>query len=413
MTNVTSNKPAQSIKYRVHNQYVLPYTHQEGSIADVVPAGYYKVRQAPFGYFLERVSDSIKIPSVIFGSTNGRKDRIFEAFDETTGSMGVGLFGDKGAGKSLLASVVANESIKRGLPVIDVSDSFTTDPSYLEFLNNISTCTILFDEFLKHLSKLKPSSDEYSDKADVAKDRQDEMLNFFQGTNNSKRLIMLIDNSTSFLSDFLQNRPGRMRYYFTYSGVEQAVVEALGAHHGLPEERIQACCVYARRFRVSFDVINEVIREWVRYPNETLESITAVMNVPTLAPEIETKGKVISFVAKGESAGVTVSTGMCNITSSGRVAVPVLVPNYLDLLTAPELTEEEFRSSSYNEDYSWEIFKELRGKPTRKDTYIFRDEHLVGINGLRAAYESGDITVVIESLVSEVNNRSEGWTNAL
>lgn len=206
---------AQSIKYRLHNQYVLPYTHQEGSIADEVPAGYYKVRQAPFGYFLERVSDTVDIPAVIFGSTNSRKDRIFEAFDETTGSMGVGLFGDKGAGKSLLASVVANEAIKRGLPVIDVSDSFTTDPAYLEFLNNISTCTILFDEFLKHLSKMKPNPEDMMDKREVAKDRQDEMLNFFQGANNSKRLIILIDNSTAFLSDFLQDRPGRMRYKFT------------------------------------------------------------------------------------------------------------------------------------------------------------------------------------------------------
>lgn len=413
---MTIAQSAQSIKYRLHNQYVLPYTHQEGSIADTVPAGYYKVRQAPFGYFLERVSDTVEIPAVIFGSTNSRKDRIFEAFDETKGSMGVGLFGDKGAGKSLLASVVANEAIKRGLPVIDVSDSFTTDPSYLEFLNNISTCTILFDEFLKHLSKMKPQSqsDEYTDKRDVAQDRQDEMLNFFQGANNSKRLIMLIDNSTAFLSDFLQDRPGRMRYKFTYSGVETAVVEALGAHHGLPSDKIQAACIYSRRFRVSFDVINEVIREWVRYPQETLEAITEIMNVPTLMAEVERKAKVNSFkvAADSDHSQAQLATGIGYVSGGGRVGIPILLPNYPQLLTAPELTFEQFEESEYPENFGYDTYCKLRGQATRTDSLLFSDNDLIAMSGNLSMYEKNGVTVTIE-LINNVTNTSENWANAL
>ena len=148
-------------KYRISGPNVMSFKQQEGSIVDSVPAAYYKVAFHPFmGFYLVRESDTVEIPDEIFGSTLPRVSRIFESYAIAEGSLGVGLFGKKGAGKSLLASVVANRAITQGIPVIDVSDSFTTDPAYLEFLNSIDECVIVFDEFLKHLSKLDPNKPE-------------------------------------------------------------------------------------------------------------------------------------------------------------------------------------------------------------------------------------------------------------
>lgn len=283
-------------KYRIHGDKVLSFKEQEGSVTSKVPAGYYRVGFHPLmGHFLIRDCDRVAVPKDIFGSTLPRADRVMKAYDANEQPLGVGLFGIKGAGKSLLSSVLANRMIDRGLPVIDVSDSFSTDPEYLEFLNSIQECAIVFDEFLKHLSKVKGEEREQVSKDMKAKEQQDELLTFFQGTNNTKRLIILIDNNSTLLSDFIRDRPGRMRYCFNYEGIEREVVEALGAHYKLTEQHIEQAVTYATRYRVSFDMINELLREWAEYPEETLEELTSILNVPTVYPVMARKGTVTTF----------------------------------------------------------------------------------------------------------------------
>lgn len=415
-------QPKISTKYRVSGPNVMSFQQQEGSIVDRVPTGYYKVEEHPFlGYYLVRISDNVTIPEHIFGSTLPRCQRIFEAYGESHGSLGVGLFGKKGAGKSLLASVIAHTGIQKGIPVIDVSDSFTTDPAYLEFLNSIDECVIVFDEFLKHLSKLEPKlSDNEGDHHQrrnqrqlTANDRQDEMLTFFQGTHNRKRLIVLIDNQSYMLSDFLTDRPGRMRYMYNYDGVEREVVEALAEHYKFNPEKASAVVTYALRYKVSFDVINEVIKEWSRYPNETLEDITSILNVPTLRPSVETKMQVVSFSTdpeNGDSAKATLESELALMDDEGRIRVKVQTPN--PLYMAPELTREAYSDSEH--DYmDYDDYVKLRTQPLRSHSWVYRVGDLVSIKGNRAMYENNGITVVLETLGTTVVNPSEAWANAL
>jgi hypothetical protein len=409
-----------STKYRIHGPNVLSFQEQEGSVVDKVPAGYYKVEFHPFmGYYLTRVSDTVAIPEQIFGSTLPRVKRIFESYAEAEGSLGVGLFGKKGAGKSLLASVVANKAITLGLPVIDVSDSFKTDSDYLEFLNSIEECVIVFDEFLKHLSKLdavqSPDSDTYernNQRKSTASDRQDEMLTFFQGTHNRKRLIMLIDNQQYMLSEFLTDRPGRMRYMYVYEGVEREVVEALAKHHGIPEDKTQQLVMYSIKYRVSFDVVNEIIKEWSRYPEETLEQLTEVLNVPTLRPVVTTKVRVVSYTpdptheVNGKSSLVS---ELGTMDSNGLVNITIERPN--DMYNSPLLSKEEHEDSAY--DYmDYDVYLEERKKPTETLEFRANTGDLVGIKGNRSMYTTSGVSFVIETLDTVTENSSFSWSNA-
>lgn len=414
------SQPKIATKYRIAGTSVLPFQQQEGSIVDFVPAAYYKVASHPFmGYYLERVSENVEIPTQIYGSTLPRVQRIFESYEETVGSLGVGLFGKKGAGKSLLASVVAHHAIiTKGIPVIDVSDSFSTSPAYLEFLNSIDECVIVFDEFLKHLSKLSgdPAESDQHDRrsqlAGTAKERQDEMLTFFQGTHNKKRLIMLIDNQTYMLSEFLTDRPGRMRYMYNYEGVEREVVEALAESNGIHGDKVSQLVMYSLKYRVSFDVINEIIKEWARYPSETLEELTGILNVPTLTPDTITKVKVISFLPpkEGAFAKAALVSELGKMDSRGTVSIQVERPN--EIYNAPKLTEKEFDESEW--DYmEYERFLELREKPLVTQDFRAGIDNLVAIKGNQQMFETDGVTFVIETLDTVVVNRSTAWGNAL
>ena len=404
-----------STKYRVHADKVLPFTHQEGSIVDKVPVGFYRVDFHPMmGHYLTRIAESVKVPENLFGSAESRCDRIFESYNSTPNSLGVGLFGKKGAGKSLLASVIGARGIAQGLPVIDVSESFSTDSSYLEFLNSLDECVIIFDEFLKHLSKIKTSeSDDITDRHErrqKAQDRQDEMLTFFQGAQNNKRLIVLIDNSAFMLSEFLTDRPGRMRYIYNYDGVEKEVVEQLAKHHGLSDTQTQAVTVYAIRYKVSFDVINEVIKEWVRYPQDSLEQITGILNVPTLAPEVSFKVRVTKF--EDAEKEVTLLSELGAMNAHGRVVVPVEARN--GYYGRPKVTEQEFygdEATTFEGD--WSDYLKYWDKPVFPSERIFTDENLVALKGNQQMYRTGRYDVVIQVLQSTTVNQSEGWANAL
>jgi hypothetical protein len=410
-----------STKYRISGANVFPFIHQEGSVVDTVPAGYYKVAFNPMiGFYLEKETDQVELPATIFGSAEARSERIMKAYSNSPQALGVGLFGKKGAGKSLLSAVLAHQTIAQGKPVIDVSDSFCTDPKYLEFLNSIQECTIIFDEFLKHISKLKGSDDEGDSRHNrlaIAADRQDEMLNFFQGTNNRKRLIVLIDNSHYMLSDFLTDRPGRMRYMYIYDGVEQQVVQQLCKAHGLTEDQEASCIVYSKRYGVSFDVMNEIIKEWAEYPDESLEEITAILNVPTLRPEVKTMVRVDQLIPNTEDGGkpyqlVNELGSMIN----NIVSITVKYPNPLIGKEYKDEDEDAFYEDGAEEHMSWTAYKALEDKdaPYVTRTLMFNNNDLIAIRGNKHAYKnSDDVQVVIEIVETSVTNQTTKWNSTL
>lgn len=387
-------------KFAIHNNTVHPFITQEGQVLDQVPAGYYVVKESLFGYYLENKSSELKLPTTIYGTTVSRADRIWNTFDLKDQAIAVGLFGSKGAGKTLLANVIAQQGIERNLPVIDVSGSFVTNTAYLEFLNSIGNCVIIFDEFLKRLSKT--GGDEDVDARQVSREKQDDMLTFFQGTNNANRLVILIDNNSAYLSEFFRDRPGRMRYHFNYTGVTSDVVEAIGQNSKLTRDKIDMLITYSKRFSCTFDMINEIVFEWANYPDETLESLTEIMNVPTLRPLTTMKVKIVSF--EPGTTGLVLDNELADMDSDGDITLKMSIAS--PFYGMPDMTHEQFHESPLsNDEYNYSEFCKYRTVQRIERQWDVRDRDLVAIRNGQSTYDVNGIRVVVENLVTTSTSR--------
>tara|TARA_B100000929_G_scaffold108179_1_gene85695 strand:- start:2921 stop:4141 length:1221 start_codon:yes stop_codon:yes gene_type:complete len=400
-------------KFAIDGKLARPFVVQEGQIVDKLPPAYYQIKEGPFGgYYLERMSQAISLPEKIYGNAESRKTRIWDMYQHKKDSIGVGLFGDKGAGKTLLANLIANHAINQGYPVIDVSGTFSTSPEYLSFINSIGDCVVIFDEFLKHLSKM--SEDERPNSA-TAKMRQDEMLTFFSGTNNAKRLTILIDNESYMLSNYFRDRPSRMRYLYNFSGLETEVVEELAKEYGLSADKTESLVTYNRRNSCTFDTMNEIMYEWAVHSEETLNSIVEVMNVPNLRKSSSTNYKVVSF--KDNSKRLQLENELAKSTNSDSIRISTSIAN--PFYKHKDMSEEEFRESDIYNDmhYSFEEFKTYRLSSRIPTKVTLNDNNLIGISGNLQAYSIGEgdtlIEVELEMLTQQVQETNLGYYNFL
>ena len=152
------------------------------------------------GFYLVKRENLEEKEEKIYGNSEKKADKVLSAFAQSNRNFGLILSGMKGAGKSLLARVIAQKAIKNNMPVIVVSEYI---PGIANFLSSINQeVVVLFDEFEKTFSK---SGDENA---------QVEMLPLFDGIDSGKKLFIITCNNTSDLSEYMLNRPGRFHYHF-------------------------------------------------------------------------------------------------------------------------------------------------------------------------------------------------------
>jgi SpoVK/Ycf46/Vps4 family AAA+-type ATPase len=180
-------------RYQVYGEDVKTYK--------VLPAATYGIGYHPqMGFWLTKQSNLITNEDIIYGDQNKRADKILRSFNLADRNFGVILSGKKGIGKSLLARLVAEKAIVKGLPVIIVDCAI---PGLSNFLSSIEQeAVIIFDEFEKVFAK------------DDDGDPQVELLSLFDGMNNGKKLFIITCNDVTQLNEFLINRPGRFHYHF-------------------------------------------------------------------------------------------------------------------------------------------------------------------------------------------------------
>lgn len=177
----------------------------EGSleIHKELPVGTYTVRfnQMSGQYYLES-SEDFKLPPKMYGKTEIYGRRILSTFETKGGQIGVFLTGTKGSGKTLLAKWIA---VNSGYPCILVNTPFYDD-SFMQAIQGISQkAIILFDEFEKVYDKKQ----------------QERILTLFDGVYTAhNKIIILTANDRWSVGDFFHNRPGRLRYALSYSGLD-------------------------------------------------------------------------------------------------------------------------------------------------------------------------------------------------
>jgi hypothetical protein len=176
--------------------------------SEKLPQGVYTIRFIPNkGYQVEE-RPAFKFPSVIYGDVNKRVNRVLKAFRAEDSNVGVLLMGLKGTGKSLTARKLAEES---KLPVIIIDADYTGDPNFFSYISGFTQEVVFFfDEFEKVFRQ-----DEGG---------QERLLTLLDGTSSSKYLFVLTGNERDRINPYFKNRPGRIRYYWEYKGLEDDVI---------------------------------------------------------------------------------------------------------------------------------------------------------------------------------------------
>lgn len=220
------------------------------------------------GFYLSTHSERFDVPKTVYGSTNRRAEKVINTYLERTVSTGILLSGDKGSGKTMTSALVANRMIDMNLPVILIEEAYAGS-AFNDFINSIGECCLFFDEFGK-MYKRNDNSDQES---------QTSLLTLFDGTGSKRRLIMLTENDTYNINEFMLDRPGRIYYHFRHDKLDQELIveycTAKGVPKGVINEVLMRCDT---SWSFSFDVLQAIVEEWSRYGG-SIKDIAADLNI--------------------------------------------------------------------------------------------------------------------------------------
>lgn len=223
------------------------------SIGNRLPATTLKVICDSNGFHLMK-TDELHAPDYkVYGNPKAKVDKIFRKYDHSTDNTGVILSGDKGTGKTLLTRELADEAMKRGMPVIICDVPYEGLADFIQSVDQ--NAMILFDEFEKTFSKTKGDHDSIAP--------QDSLLSMFDGLSNTHHLNVLTVNNITRLSDYMLNRPGRFHYHirFTYPTAEE-IKEYLTDN--LPASQcgqIEKVISFSRQYPLSYDCLSAISDE--------------------------------------------------------------------------------------------------------------------------------------------------------
>src|SRR6056297_812179 len=250
---------------------------------DNLPAETYTVKfdERAGEFFLEQI-ENFTLPTKIYGKNVNHSVRILKTFDDRPGSTGVLLSGIKGAGKTLLGKQVAVAARERGYPTIVINKDWHGD-EFNAFIQSITTpAVILFDEFEKIY--------DYH--------TQRKVLTLFDGVFPSRKLFIVTTNTEREISEFMQNRPGRIYYNFEFNTLGQDFIQEFLEDRLEDQSQIPAILKYTQVFSFfNFDMLNAAVEEMNRY-GETLAEVLEVLNIKpenrstdTYKLEVDVNGK--------------------------------------------------------------------------------------------------------------------------
>lgn len=224
------------------------------------------------GFYLSMTKDLLEVPKRIYGNSLTRVKKCIDTYRDRTASTGILLTGDKGTGKTLLMSLLANKVITDlGLPVILVKDAYAGS-QFTSFIEDIGECCLIFDEF----GKMYESSDRHVGEGKVS---QQELLSLMDGVDKTKRMFIFTENSQLDINEFMMNRPSRIYYHFKYKKLDESSIVGYCEDHGRSKEVIKDIIDISRRSRVfSFDMLQSIVEEQKRY-EQSVEEVVQDLNI--------------------------------------------------------------------------------------------------------------------------------------
>lgn len=209
---ITSNEK-QNILKRQNTYNVVDFVE----ILNEMPLGVYKLVETKQGVDFDKVKD-LRIPNKIYGDSERFVSHVINGWENASGgNIGVLLVGEKGLGKSLEATMIA---LRANAPIILVDQKL----SGLHALNEVKgikrDIVVFIDEFEKII---KTENQQNENDASLT---QEEMLNFLDSGSRSKHKILFLvtSNSKYKISEFLINRPGRIKYLKHYESISDSMI---------------------------------------------------------------------------------------------------------------------------------------------------------------------------------------------
>lgn len=187
---------------------------------DKLPVGTYTIGFHPMKGFWLIKTDDIKVEEKIYGIHASKVEKIMNSYNIFNRNLGVILSGKKGIGKSITAKLIAQESVKRGLPVILVNNNL---PGIADYIGDIKQeVCVIFDEFDKIFGKNLSSRDDCDEDESIreklgSSNSQNKLLTLFDGLDLGKKLFVITCNELNNLSEYLVNRPGRFHYHLRFN----------------------------------------------------------------------------------------------------------------------------------------------------------------------------------------------------
>lgn len=214
---------------------------------------------------LVKTSDRFVLPDVLYGDINQTAIRVWNTFAINKKSTGILLTGNSGSGKSLLGEVISNLAISKGLPVVIVTN-INVSPDMLLFLTKLNDVVIFLDEYGKSIK--------YGD--------QEKMLSFFSDT-TTRKLFIITENDKYDVSRYIRDRPGRIRYHIDYTKTPKNIVlDYLNKNVMDRGVKMEILELYQSSREFSFDHLQAIVSEHLRYPNNTIEDIVGILNLGIL-----------------------------------------------------------------------------------------------------------------------------------
>lgn len=237
-----------------------------GSIVDNPEAGVYSIHFNPMtGVYVDWESVAYPVPEKIYGDIETFADRIIKTYlrrAKANQNTGVLLAGTKGDGKTLLAKIIANKITAMNGVVVSMADS-DVEPEMIETIFNDVDSSLpsvcLIDEFEKR----------YHDKKD-----QQKMLTFVDGGAKTGILFIFTVNDFFGVDEHFINRPGRIRYFRQYNGINEDFIREYCADHLDDEKQVESIVSVSNMFEsFSFDSLIALIDEMNEFKENAREAI--------------------------------------------------------------------------------------------------------------------------------------------
>ena len=256
---------------------------------DYLPPKIYSLQFSKLtGFYLNVIKDHFPLPEKIYGNAHSRVRKCITSYLDRPTSTGILMTGDKGTGKTLLTSLLANTVIDElDMPIVLIREAYAGE-QFDKFIQMLGECCIVFDEFGKMYN-----SSEHSDGP-----RQTALLSLLDGVDKTKRLIIMTENRELDINDFMLNRPSRIYYHFRYDKLDEDSIKGYCIDYDVDNSNIHSIIDLSRRSRIfSFDMLQSIVEEHKRF-GEQVEEVVDELNID-IRQETGAEIEIIKVLIRG------------------------------------------------------------------------------------------------------------------